>query len=284
MSTLLVLGVLVSLIIYITCVLMYIHNSEKKKELQILITEGQNNVIKTFYFENRLLETLKVEPSKVRSILYIERFLLASSILLCFWFLKGLSILVFGSILVVVLAEDSYKKVVYESGITNIGKITNFINYFVPHINSGNSADQSFLGYIEYSSDEELSEYYHNRDNPDFKLAPHLKQIVDIYDIAKYNEDQGISDYTYILNELSQDMAQKQVYYNSFISRIGEIQPIMWSYYIGVPILIVISLGQTKDFWMGIGGYIVSIALLVLFATFKFLIFKLQKNTINIIF
>ena len=40
--------------------------------------------------------------------------------------------------------------------------ITNFINYFVPHINSGNSADQSLLGYIEYSGDEGLKDFYEN--------------------------------------------------------------------------------------------------------------------------
>lgn len=284
MSIWIVLSVLISLILYITFVLIYIHNHENNKKLEVLINESQNHSIKTFYFENKLLEALKAEPNKIKTILYIERFLLISSILISFWLLKGLAILAFGAIIIMIVAEDSYKKVVYESGITNINKIINFINYFVPHINSGNSADQSLLGYIEYAGDEELSEYYHNRDNVDFKLAPHLKQIVDIYDIAKYNEEQGISDYTYILNELSQDMAQKQVYYNNFISRIGEIQPIMWSYYIGVPILIFISFEQTASFWRGIGGYLVSIALLIFFGVFKFLIFKLQKNTINVIF
>ena len=58
----------------------------------------------------------------------------------------------------------------------------------------------------------------------------------------------------------------------------------MWSYYIGVPILIFISFEQTASFWRGIGGYLVSIALLIFFGVFKFLIFKLQKNTINVIF
>lgn len=284
MSFWMVISVLIMLIVYIASVLIYIHGSEKRRELQVLMDTSHDYEMKTFNFENEILQKLQVEPDKVKYAIYIERILILSGIAVAFWFLRGIALAAFGAILVSFIANDSYKKVVYESGITNINRITNFINYFVPHINSGNSADQSFLGYVEYSADEELAAYYENRDNPDFKLPPHLRQIVDIYDIAKYNEEKGISDYTYILNELSKDMAQKQIYYNNFVSRIGEIQPIMWSYYIGVPILIFISFGQTYEFWLGAGGYIVSFILLALFATFKFLIFKLQKRTINVIF
>lgn len=284
MSFWMVISVLIMLIVYIASVLIYIHGSEKRRELQVLMDTSHDYEMKTFNFENEILQKLQVEPDKVKYAIYIERVLILSGIAVAFWFLRGIALAAFGAILVSFIANDSYKKVVYESGITNINRITNFINYFVPHINSGNSADQSFLGYVEYSADEELAAYYENRDNPDFKLPPHLRQIVYIYDIAKYNEEKGISDYTYILNELSKDMAQKQIYYNNFVSRIGEIQPIMWSYYIGVPILIFISFGQTYEFWLGAGGYIVSFILLALFATFKFLIFKLQKRTINVIF
>lgn len=284
MSFWMVISVLIMLIVYIASVLIYIHGSEKRRELQVLMDTSHDYEMKTFNFENEILQKLQVEPDKVKYAIYIERILILSGIAVAFWFLRGIALAAFGAILVSFIANDSYKKVVYESGITNINRITNFINYFVPHINSGNSADQSFLGYVEYSADEELAAYYENRDNPDFKLPTHLRQIVDIYDIAKYNEEKGISDYTYILNELSKDMAQKQVYYNNFVSRIGEIQPIMWSYYIGVPILIFISFGQTYEFWLGAGGYIVSFILLALFAAFKFLIFKLQKRTINVIF
>lgn len=284
MSLWIVLLILISLILYIFSVLVYIHGNEKRKELQILMNTNQKHSIKIFNFEKKILEKLQIESDKSKYIIYIERLLLTFIVGFSFWFLRGIALAGFGALLVTFIADDSYKKVIYESGITNINRITNFINYFVPHISSGNSADQSFLSYIEYSGDIELSNYYENRDNPNFKIKPHLKQIIDIYDIAKYNEEKGISDYTYILNELSQDMSQKQVYYNNFISRIGEIKPIMWSYYIGVPILIFVSFGQTYEFWLGIGGYIVSFVLLILFSLFKFLIFKLQKKTINVIF
>lgn len=284
MNIWLVPALLLTILLYIIYVIKFLKEREKTKDIEFLLNEQVLTPMKTFAFEDAILKKFKIEPDKVRFVLYIERVLIFTTLAISVYFFKGLAVAGFLAILIVFFSEDAYKKVIYESGITNINKVMNFINFFVPHINSGHSANQSLLGYIEYSLDTELSEYYENKDNQDYIIPTHLRQIVDIYDIARYNEEKGISDYTYILNELSKDMAQKQIYYNSFISRIGEIQPIMWSYYIGVPILIGISLGQTYDFWMGIGGYVVAFILLILFGLFKFLIFKLQKKTINVIF
>lgn len=284
MNIFIVLSVLIVLILYISFVLIYIHGKDKRKEIQLLISINKKYKIKTLNFEDLILKKLSIDPNKVSYILYIERFIIISIIVFGIVILRGIALALFGAIAITLVFDDAFKKIIYESGVTNIGRITNFINYFVPHITSGNSAKQSFLGYIEYSSDKELSEYYENIENPDYKLPEHLKEIIDIYDIATYNEEKGISDYTYILNELSQDMAQKQVYYNSFVARQGEIGPIVWSYYIGVPLLVAISFSQTYEFWLGTGGYIISIILLILFTAFKFLIFKLQEKTIKTIF
>ena len=276
--------ILISVAVYIAAIIIFIQRREKDKEFETLIDIKKQESIKTFHYEDVFLLKFKIKPEKVRIALYLERFLIIAGSISLFIGLRGLALALIGAIVVVFIADDSYKKVIYNSGMTTINKVTNFINYFVPHINSGNSADQSFLGYIEYSQDQDLIEYYENRDNPEYKMPRHIKQIVDIYDIAKYNEEEGISDYTYILNELSEDMAQKQVYYNNFISRIGEIKPIMWSYYIGVPILIMVSFSQTYEFWMQGGGYVVALILLGFFSLFKFLIYKLQKKTVNTIF
>lgn len=282
-----VLAVLVASAVYIVALIIFLVNRAKFKEAKDIIdssTDKYKPKMKTFHYEDTLLLKLNIKPEKVAIILWIERLLILAAIVTLFIAVRALALVAVGAVLIIVISNDAYKKVIYKSGITNISRVTNFINFFVPHINSGNSADQSFLGYIEYAKDEELMEFYENRDNPEFVIPPHLKQITDIYDIAKYNEEKGISDYTYILNELSEDMAQKQVYYNSFISRMGEIKPIMWSYYIGVPILIIVSFSQTYDFWMAGGGYIVGGILLALFAIFKFLIYRLQKKTVTVIF
>lgn len=277
-------ALLIVTLIYFMMVLIHIKSWEKKKRLDMIITAGRKDSMKLFFFENAFMSKFNIAPEKIKVFIYIERVILLSVVVTCLMFLRGMAILIFGAILIIMVENDAYKNVIYESGITNVTKIVNFINYFVPHINSGNSADQSLLGYIDYSKDEDLAMFYENRDNIDYKLQPHIRQIVDIYDIAKYNESKGISDYTYILNELSQDYAQKQIYYNGFISRIGEIRPIEWSYYVAVPILIVASFSQTYDFWMGGGGFIVALLILILFGAFKFLIYKLKKDTVKVIF
>ena len=275
---------IIAILTYFVVVFLALSGWEKRKRLDIIITENRQSDMKLLFFEHLLLEKLHLKPENGTAVIYVERVVVATLLALSFLTLRGLTILAFGAVLIILLAEDSYRKIIYESGITNISRIVNFINYFVPHISSGNSADQSLLGYIEYSRDVELAEFYEHRFDPEYKLETHLRQIVDIYDIAKYNEEKGINDYTYILNELSKDYAQKQVYYNSFMARIGEIKPIMLSYYFGVPILIAISFGQTYSFWMGFGGYIVATLVLGLFGLFKFLIYKLQKDTVKTIF
>lgn len=284
MGTLKVLGLLLLLLLYIAFVLIYIHGNERRKELHILMSNQKMTAMKTLSFERKILDRFKVEADSVKFAIYFVRLMFVIVIGVGFWVLNGLALAVFGSIFTTLFFNDAYKSVLYRSGITNIAKVTNFINYFVPHISSGNSADQSFLGYIEYASDDELSNYYENRDNPDYKLPDHLKQIVHIYNIAKYNEDKGIANYTYILNEMNQGISQKQVYHNNFVSKMGEIGPIMLSYYFGVPAIVYMSYIMATDFWQGFGGYVVSTILLILFAIFKFLIFKLQSKVISVIF
>ena len=274
---------LLAMLVYFCAVIIALNNWDRKRKLDLIIDEKREGM-KLFFYEHLFLDRLHIDPDKIKPIIMMERLILVILFAICIFVLRGLTLLIFGAVSIIVIFDQGYKTIVYESGITNISNVVNFINFFVPHINSGNSADQSLLGYIEYSRDVDLAEFYENKNNPEFKLQKHIRQIVDIYDIAKYNEEKGISDYTYILNEISQDYSQKQIYYNSFIARIGEIKPIMLSYYIGVPILIAISFQQTYSFWMCFGGVIVAILTLILFGIFKYLIFKLQKDTITNIF
>lgn len=281
LNSMLLLG---AVMIYLVTVLVYLNGWDKRRRVNSMIHDGRTDPMRLFFYEHMLLDRLHLDPDRTKPVIYAERVLVVITVVFCATLMRGLTVLLFGAILISLFAEDAYQKLIYDSGITNVPAIMNFINYFVPHITSGNSADQSLLGYIEYSRDSDLAEFYEHRDDPEWKLQPHLRQVVDIYDIAKYNEEKGISDYAYILHEISQDYSQKQIYYNSFVARIGEIKPIVLSYYIGCPILIIISFSQTYTFWMGWGGVLVAILTLLMFAAFKFLIYKLQRDTVNTIF
>lgn len=279
-----ILILLAAILFYLVAVVISVNSWSKQRKIMKLFEGAEKDEMKLFFFEHQILNTIGLSPEKGKIFIYTIRTLLASLLIIALISLRGLAILIFGATIAVVVTEDAYKNVVYESGITNVNLIMNFINYFVPHITSGNSADQSFLSYAEHAQSEELIEFYENRDDPSYSVEPHLRQIVEIYQIAKYNEEKGISDYTYILNEMSKDFSQKQVYYNNFQGKIGEIKPIILSYYFGVPILIAISFKYTRTFWMGFWGFIMSIVILILFIVFRVLIFKLQKDTIRGIF
>ena len=274
-----------ALLVYFVAIIFALKRWEHQRRMNVLIGDaGNKKGMKLMFYEHMFVDRFHLEPKRVRPVIYLERIAILLLIVVCLFYLRGLTVLVFGAVAATIFFDQATKNVIYESGITNVSNVVNFINFFVPHVSSGHSADQSLLGYIEYSKDEDLALFYEHKDDPEFVMQKHLRQIVDIYDIAKYNEEKGINDYTYILNEISQDYAQKQVYYNNFVARIGEIKPIQISYYVGVPILIIISLGQTYDFWMGIGGALCAIGVLLLFVVFKYLIYKLQKDTVTNIF
>jgi hypothetical protein len=272
-------------LLYIAIVVVHLYKNKTQVDFSNLVDiKSDEKHVHTLFYEEMILKHFGVKAKNAIPILYTERALLVVAFVALFYMLRGLAIAIVGALLVGLLTRDAYEKVVYNSGVRNVGKVVNFINFFVPHINSGNSADQSFLGYLEYSKDEELQDYYENHEHDGYQIPVDIRQIVEIYNIAKYNEQKGISNYTYILNEISEDMSQKQVYYNSFQAKMGEINPIMWSYYFGVPILTSISVLQAPSFWQGVGGYAVSLVLLGMFSAFKFLVFKLQKDTIKKIF
>lgn len=279
-----IVGLLLVILIYIITIIYYIQHRNKIKDLDQFINEDRMEYSRMFYLEERILKSLNIKPGKIKPVLWTIRIIVFGAIGVLLYMLRGVALTLVGGLAVTLIFDDLYKKAVHDSGITNVSIVTNFLNYFIPHINSGNSADQSLLAYISYSGLEPLEEFYQRRGEPGYEIPTEIKQIVDIWDIAKYNEEKGISDYTYILNEISKDMSQKQTYYNSFVSRISEIKPIEISYYIGVPAMIFMSFSQTYDFWMGVGGAICSVVILILFTVFKFLIYKLQKSTIETIF
>lgn len=278
-------GLLAGLLLYIALLIFAI---KKKRDTDnvtaiIHITDRDSKTF-IFDFERRLIEKANITPEKANKFLWIERIAILVVVVFLLISIRGLALGLVGAIFMMILFDDLYKRALYRSGITNIPNVTNFINFFVPHLVSGNGAEQSMLEYITKTENEELAEYFDNINNPDYKLKPHLRQIIDIYDIAIYNEQLGHNDYTYIMNQISDDIAQKQTYYNGFIARIGEIKPICWSYYIGVPVLILVSYENTYTFWQSGWGWVIALVLLGFFSLFKYLIYKLQKKTIETIF
>lgn len=299
MSNIFVLALLGSILLYIIIGVVMLEKKLEQKRIADSIqanvinagmvnvgsgTEGKVSAIRTMAWEDAVLKKFNIKPSEALFFLYVERIILIVALVAVTVLLKGLGLAAVLAVLISLIFSDMNKKMIYNSGITNIPYIVSFINFFVPQINSGVSADQALARFIETNADEDLAEYYKNRDNADYKMPVHLKQVVDVYQLAIYNENLGMNDYTYILMEMSEDINQKSTYYNKFMGAIGEIKPTGYAFSFGVPILIAASYTQTADFWQGGFGWLAAFAIVALYATYKFLVYKLQEKTINKIF
>jgi hypothetical protein len=277
---------LLTVFVYIAIVSVFAYNNHRRREVEALLsinTEKPKDPF-MFGFERKFLYQYKIKPKKVVLLLWIERIAIIAALVAVVFVLKALAIAAVGAIVTVFLAKDAYDKVLFKSGVQNISHSLNFINFFTPHLISGDSADQALLGYIEYTEDPDISEFYQKKDDADYVVPSQLTQISEAYSIAKYSEETGSENYIDVLQEFSEDMAQKQTYYNNFLSRMGGIKPITWAYYIFVPVLIAVPWSYTADFWSGIWGIVDAIVILGLFVACQFLIYKIKKNTIILVF
>ena len=243
-----------------------------------------NRNIKTMAWEQALLKKIGVKASEALIFLYIERLILIVGFIILLFIFKGLALAGIIALIAEFYFQDLYKKMIYNSGITNIPQVVSFINFFIPQLDSGVSADQAFTIYIETNASEELSDYYKHKDDETYRIPPHLKQIVEIYQLALYNENSGSNDYSYIIQEMGEDINQKSIYYNKFLGAINTIKPIGLAFTFGVPICIYLSYTQTSSFWNSFFGWIVALIIALLYVLYKFFIYKLQENTVKKIF
>lgn len=265
----------------------------KKSEADIREAIGVINdkevEIKMLFFEKRLAEKLGIPKDKTKLFLTVERLLIIAIVILSYLVVGviGLGFVVAAAGMIIM--ENNLKKAIYESGVTRIGETVQFMDYFTPAVSSGQSASQAFLGYIQKLNEdnpqrEYLVEYWDAKSNNDYsyETPEGIKDITAIYENALYNEEKGVEDYLYIIEEAKEDLFQKSVYYNDFNARVSEvIKPISWAYYIGVPAIILMLLSVVDDFWYTLAGLITAIVIVVLFLTFKFLMNRLTISSLH---
>lgn len=244
-------------------------------------TSGIVKLPKMMNIERRIAEKFNLtSPHQIHVYLIAERILVAVAFVSVFVLLNwaGVALLLCGvSILVF---QDMGKQAIYESGVESIGEIMSFINYFVPSIIAGNSATQAMSKYVEESRNDHLREWYMNN-SESFVPDGNIKDIINIYHVAVYNESLGNNNFINILEEIQRDYTQKQRYYTNFITNMAKIKPIEWSYFAGIPALLILGYSQTTEFWGGFGGMICGLLLAGMFCMFQFFTFRLRKSTIT---
>ena len=241
------------------------------------------------HFELKLMQKLNIDEEGSRLFLIIERAAIAIAVIILTMATGVLGITLVVCFVIYTIMDSRLKMKIENSGITRINDTIAFMDYFVPSIASGKSASQAFTGYIEKLDKETstytlLYEYWMAKDNGDisYSTPEPIKDICSIYENALYNEQKGVSDYLYIIEEAKMDLFQRSSYYNDFNSRMKEvIVPTSGAYYIGVPVIIAVLYGSFGSFWHTIWGVGTAICLVILFTLFQWLLNKLSSDTVD---
>lgn len=267
--------------------------NRKKSENDIknvinVLSENKSSV-RTLFYEQKIIEKLNLPEDKVKIFVYAERALIILLIILSYMILGVVGLGIFAAVVILVMMDNKLKEQIYESGVTRINEVVAFMDYFTPAVSSGQSAKQAFMGYIQKLDPESnqrklLIEYWNHKNENDYsyETPESIRDITSVYENALYNEEKGVDDYLYIIEEAKADLFQKSVYYNDFNSRVNEVvKPISWAYYIGVPIIIIMLFGMVGDFWFTFVGAVVMVLLVILFFSFKYLMNKLTINSLH---
>lgn len=267
--------------------------NRKKSESDIknvinVLSENKSSV-NTIFYEQKIIEKLNLPEDKIKIFVYSERALLVLLIIMSYMILGVVGLGIFASVVILVMMDNKLKEQIYESGVTRINEVVAFMDYFTPAVSSGQSAKQAFMGYIQKLDPESsqrrlLIEYWNRKNENDYsyETPESINDITSVYENALYNEEKGVDDYLYIIEEAKADLFQKSVYYNDFNSRVNEVvKPVSFAYYIGVPIIIIMLFGMVGDFWFTFIGAITMVVLVILFFSFKYLMNKLTINSLH---
>lgn len=273
-----------SVIVYVIVFTLAVNHNRKHKKI---INRIQNKDSFYFFgFEKDLIEISGMTNEKAKKYIILLRILLLSLIVLVITKFGFIALFLFLAAATLVYSNNQNKKLIDDAGIRYIIIVNEFLDSYIPAISTGVSNDQAMLRFVRSQNDEELFNWWVNKSKPEFRLGIENKwrRIIEVYEMVRFNEERGISDSLPIIEEMQDDLNAKQKHYDDYQARIGEIKPIMFSYYIGIPIILFISWNQTQNFWSTIWGLVCAFVLAVLFFAFEMLIYKLKKSTIERIF
>lgn len=273
--------IILALIIYAAAV--YFVMSKRKKQ-ETAMKAVQKKKFKLLFYEKKISELLKV-PEESMSKLFIPLRLGIVALMIIGAMLMGTIALIFVSAIIIIFFMDQKTKaLIDETGVEYIGTLNQFLDVFTPSVAAGSSTDQAMLKYISDVNDENLFQWWLHKEDGLFELDSKWKSVVEVYNMMKFNETHGIANGLTVIEEMQKVMTQKEKFYNEFLAKMGEIQPIMISYYIAVPILLLISLNQVRNFWFGPWGLITAIIIILLFVGAQYLVYSIKKSTIKVMF
>lgn len=273
--------------VYITILIGFIIRKKKNKEIKDIVNSFAKEEDKKDYYsrwKRKIFDIMLVRDKKQKKILSA-----VFNIVLLIIF--GISIYMVGAISLVVIvgivssyiAKENIDKLVDKSGIRYIPITNEFLDVFIPAITSGKSNSQAMLAFInQYEDNEVLNVWWADRSRG--MNDNRFETIVEIYDMTMFDEEHGIDDSLPVIKEMQENMNKKQEFYDEFVAKIGETSSIELSYVGGLPLLLLMTLSNTRQFWYTFPGLLCAVGLGVMFVLFRFLSYKLRVNTIKKLF
>lgn len=264
--------------------------SEEIKSVIQELTEEQKNS-KMLDFEKALVEKLNISSEKIRWFLLAERLLIISCGILLYVIFGVMGIVFMAAIAIAIVMNGKVKNAINRSGITHISDTVAFMDYFVPQIAAGASAEDAFSKFIENLEVDSptrpsLIEYYTAKKAEDlsYETPKDIRDITSVFENAEYNERLGSDNYLYIIEQAKTDLFQKAIYYQDYQTKVGEvIRPMKLAYYGIIPLIFLMLWGSVGDFWFTPVGWITGLIILVIFFFFNFLCNKLTIKTLTTI-
>lgn len=294
MSTLSILLFLAICVFVFIMIIAYNKQYISSKTTKVLNTfQKEDKHIKLFFYESQLLDRLNVNPNQVRIFIYIERILLVVLFVLSYFFIGFLGLGFVGAIAINFFFNDKTKKLIAEEGVSDIQPTLDFINFFCPTVIGGAATEQALLKYIQRLSDDDiykllLTEYYASKKEDGdlgYKIPDRIKIITEVYENASYNEELGIEDYLDVVEEEKKALFKKQKYYGQYQNEYNSVvNPIKMCYIVLLPLIVLMTISMTGDFWNTIFGFFTLLVVLVIYAVFQLLLYNLNKSTIKNIF
>lgn len=270
-----------ALVIYFFIALRFFINYSKQNKALETVTRKE---VSLFFWENYIINKTGIDRSYIKPVVYTSRALAVVVMITASLLIGAIALTLVVGFIIVVVIERKSASLIHEAGVNHIGLVNAFLDSYIPSLSSGLSNDQAMLKYINAINDEELFEWWTNRENPEYINPVKWKRVIEIYNIIKFNEDRGIGDSLPIIEQMQQDLNVKQQYYNEYSAKMGEVQPIVFSYYFFIPVLLFMSFKETGGFWFSWLGYLSAVGLLVLFLTSQFMVFKIKASTVKVIF
>lgn len=230
--------------------------------------------------EEMLYSIINVDPGS--NVISAVRILAMIASVIAAFKLKFLAIYFVFEVYMYLYSMIKEKQVEDENGLTYIDRTNKFLDLYIPSVSNGQAVSQVMNRFVEMESDEDLTRWWYMEDEDKLENIPSSwEQVIRVYLNGVYNEAQGFQDSA---DSFQQDLITQITYYNNFKEKIGEVAPTRATYYIFMPIILLISHSNSPDFWGSFPGLLNIIFLCILLWIFSFLMGKVHKDSCDKLF